>query len=539
MRLLHTTELTLSSFYDECIPPYAILSHTWGDDEVSFEDLLQKASSELEKWEGYSKIRSCCTLAASAGYDFVWIDTCCIDKTSSAELSEAINSMYRWYQDAGVCYAYLDDVLTFNKDSLTSDGGRDFRESRWFTRGWTLQELLAPKFVEFYRSDWQYCGSKSALGAQISLITGIQEDHIFDINEASAAQKMSWASGRMTTRVEDIAYSLMGIFDVNMPLLYGEGKKAFIRLQHEIVKVSDDESLFAWTDDSLVESGIFAQSPKVFAGSGNVVRNTEGHRLYVRRAPYAVTNWGFAIEVFAHSKYSATIMTDWGTSFVPLNCGRESKPGFASDQQLAVELENISPDIFVRSSPGLLCPPMWSVNALSPKLVYVRPIYLSYDAHDELNSFFISASSLWSCKLWIADHYNCHPEIVWEEDQRYYKVTPGGRCAALMLNDRALVTFGLVFREAIEIPSIDIFVHSKDQTFQSSMHEYKYGHTSFLPSQEKDIVTTRLQDNRWVTGTLRRKTVGPGERQFFVDIDMDKPTLEGALGEQRSYSLSF
>jgi len=170
---------------------------------------------------------------------------CCIDKTSSAELSEAINSMFRWYQKASVCYAYLADVL---KDTDPDKDPEEFSRSRWFTRGWTLQELVAPKNVVFYSRSWKNIGTKERLCNTISTITGIDIDTLLgeDVTFVSVANKMSWASGRRTTRTEDMAYCLLGIFDVNMPLLYGEGKKAFLRLQEEILRSSYDHSLFAW-----------------------------------------------------------------------------------------------------------------------------------------------------------------------------------------------------------------------------------------------------------------------------------------------------
>ena len=163
----------------------------------------------------------------------------CIDKTSSAELSEAINSLYAWYEQSRECYVFLDDVNTYN----------EFRDSRWFTRGWTLQELLAPSSVLFYSGDGPFLGSRSDLAMKIAKATGIQSHYILKeqtLTQASVAQRMCWASARQTTRLEDIAYSLLGIFQVNMPLLYGEGSKAFIRLQLAIIETSDDDSVFAW-----------------------------------------------------------------------------------------------------------------------------------------------------------------------------------------------------------------------------------------------------------------------------------------------------
>ena len=218
MRLLHTSSISLYEFYGDTTPPYAILSHTWGEEEVSFQELARPESKRLA---GYQKIIRCCKLARWHGWKYVWIDTCCIDKTSSAELSEAINSMFRWYREARVCYAYLVDVAIVTNDQSAMES---FCGSRWFTRGWTLQELLAPEHMTFYDHDWTEIGTKQSLQSQILKATGINEEHINNHSNASAAQKMSWASRRKTTRVEDISYCLMGLFDVNMPLLYGEGR---------------------------------------------------------------------------------------------------------------------------------------------------------------------------------------------------------------------------------------------------------------------------------------------------------------------------
>ena len=178
--------------------------------------------SEEEEAGGLPKIELACKQAVDRGIRFVWIDTCCINKTSSAELSEAINSMFCWYQKAAVCYAYLSDV---------DDLGPRFGESKWFTRGWTLQELLAPSRVVFYSSNWTELGEKTTMASILSTITRI--DYFVLRGETPlhpVARQMSWAARRETTRSEDIAYSLMGIFDVNMPMLYGGGSKAFIRL---------------------------------------------------------------------------------------------------------------------------------------------------------------------------------------------------------------------------------------------------------------------------------------------------------------------
>ena len=192
------------------------------------------------------KIRRVCAVAHADGFGLIWIDSACIDKTSSSELSEAINSMYAWYRDAAICYAYLADV------PLEEDPNAPcslFRQSRWFTRGWTLQELIAPVEVAFLSRDWEFLGSRTGLAVLLQDITNVARDmlvHKKSVDEFSVAQRMSWAARRETTRLEDRAYSLLGIFDISMAPLYGEGQQAFFRLQLEILRRIPDESIFAW-----------------------------------------------------------------------------------------------------------------------------------------------------------------------------------------------------------------------------------------------------------------------------------------------------
>ncbi|KAL9593494.1 MAG: hypothetical protein Q9219_007525 [cf. Caloplaca sp. 3 TL-2023] len=261
MWLLDTKTLKLKDF-SGWIPPYTILSHTWDDEQVSFQNIN---TDEAQNRPGFEKIRRSCALAQSQGHQYIWIDTCCIDKKSSAELSEAINSMFTWYTKATVCYVYISDFPSPRSAMI---------ESRWFTRGWTLQELLAPKNVEFYDENWRYISQKVDLLDKISQVTQIDAMYLSgekSIQRASVAARMSWASERKTTRIEDEAYCLMGIFDVNMPLLYGEGNKAFMRLQHEIARSSDDESLFAWFTRKVV-SGPFAPDTRAFKNCQDVRR---------------------------------------------------------------------------------------------------------------------------------------------------------------------------------------------------------------------------------------------------------------------------
>lgn len=204
-----------------------------------------------------------------------WMDTCCIDKSSSAELSEAINSMFAWYQQADVCLVYLHDVDSSLDPSTPGSVRNSLRSSDWFNRGWTLQELVAPSVVYFHGSDWRSIGSRTSLKAVLSEITSIDVD-LFShgrLSRYSIAQKMSWAAKRETTRVEDEAYCLMGLFDINMPLLYGEGRKAFRRLQEEIIRRSDDQSIFVHASND--DGSILADSPSAFSECGQVVLNKD------------------------------------------------------------------------------------------------------------------------------------------------------------------------------------------------------------------------------------------------------------------------
>ncbi len=273
MWLLNVSSYELQDFLTpESSPAYAILSHTWGDDEVSFQDIKSLGQARLKK--GFRKIEYCCRQAILDGLTWAWVDTCCIDKTSSAELSEAINSMFAWYASSAICYAYLEDVHSVAdlKPGLTGSG--DVQTPRWFTRGWTLQELIAPSYVAFYSAGWQLLGSRSEHQAIIADLTGITTDILdgtLTLDEIPVATRMSWAAQRMTTRKEDEAYCLLGIFDVNMPLLYGEGGKAFQRLLGEILERIEDQTIFLCKDNWLLDQ---SSSHIVLAERGFLARST-------------------------------------------------------------------------------------------------------------------------------------------------------------------------------------------------------------------------------------------------------------------------
>jgi len=291
-----------------------------------------------------------------AGYLFTG-DTCCINKSSSAELSEAINSMFAWYRRAKVCYAYLSDI----------EAREDLGKSQWFKRGWTLQELLAPVHVVFYGgAAWTFLGTKASLKEEIWTATGIpvhflheehEEDGRRDIQTASIAERMFWASSRETTRREDLAYCLLGMFDVNMPLIYGEGDKAFIRLQEEIMRESTDQSLFAWRRHGAKESmrhGLLAASPADFASSSEIVpiRGQTNFFFESKKGGVELDAW----------KCKASTARFWGDrnyyykrDFVMLGCHRTRDPVHA----LAIEVSaqpgtSGSKETLARKSIGLL-----------------------------------------------------------------------------------------------------------------------------------------------------------------------------------------
>lgn len=308
MRLLNTDTLELVEFSDAEIPEYAILSHRWQREEVTFKDMH---NGSHQSREGYAKIKSCCELAQQRGMAYAWIDTCCIDKSSSAELTESINSMYQWYAKAHECYAYISDVDIQDLD--TPESQDQFAASAWFTRGWTLQELIAPSEVLFYNKRWARFGHKTELQTLLSKITSVDASVLagsLPPSSCSVAQRMSWASKRNTTRAEDIAYCLLGIFEVNMPLLYGEGSRAFFRLQRKIIKQYDDQTIFAWTDNQ-EQKPVFAPSPACFSNLQSLVCVYPTNDT---REGYTLANSGLSIQVML-------IPSGMNTFLVPLSCG--------------------------------------------------------------------------------------------------------------------------------------------------------------------------------------------------------------------------
>lgn len=242
MRLLNVDTLKFTHFSDEERPIYAIASHRWQKEEVTYQEVKEERNKSKD---GYQKVMDFAKYIKDyvSGVQWLWIDTCCINKESAAELSEAINLMFKWYRNAGVCLAYLADV----------DEARDeqsFQKSEWFERGWTLQELLAPRTVIFVTRTWQVIGNKGAshytysrssvgpgLEKDIAARTGIPEQILYNYNASqglSVDERLKWMEGRKTSRTEDMSYALFGIFDVADAIVYGEGydraRKRLLRL---------------------------------------------------------------------------------------------------------------------------------------------------------------------------------------------------------------------------------------------------------------------------------------------------------------------
>ena len=309
-------ELVFFAYPEDTANGYAILSHVWLD--AKEEDTFQKVkeyekmcrdnlartqdipASLADETVGPTNPRDCVSpkvrnfliLAQEHGFYYAWVDTCCIDKTSSAELTEAINSMFRYYALSEVCYVYLNDVPADCEPMTAGDGSSAlFARSGWHRRGWTLQELLASKTVIFISSEWTVLGDKYNLAPVLEQITSVRASVLRfeeDIADMSVAERMSWAANRRTTRVEDEAYCLFGLFGINLPTLYGEGRNAFYRLQEEILRTSLDTSLFAWGpiltvsgfEDLRADAGppinfnihgyALAPSPRHFKGCHNV-----------------------------------------------------------------------------------------------------------------------------------------------------------------------------------------------------------------------------------------------------------------------------
>ena len=337
MWLMNTKTLQVREFSSDERPKYAILSHKWEKEELSFQQFQNQDA--CHKMKGYQKVIKFCREAHRNGLHWAWVDTCCIDKKNPTELSEAINSMFMYYRDSAVCYVYLHDFWKKGLQSSQKTKAESLREHlrlcEWFTRGWTLQELIAPSTVIFFDRSWSHFGDKRDLADDLSYITRVNASLLKgtkSLEKFSCAQKMSWAALRKTKRPEDRAYSLFGLFGITMPTLYGEGHEAFRRLQEAILIRSPDHTLFAWTLQGPEEYptstvlrklnpySILAPSPDCFLSSSSVVPFEklhfdpldQGSELSYRsdlaryrpkdlrrsgRSPYSIVNGGLRIQL--------------------------------------------------------------------------------------------------------------------------------------------------------------------------------------------------------------------------------------------------
>lgn len=429
MRLLNSRTRVLEVFAD-AVPKYAILSHTWEEEEVCYCDFNDPNIDHISM-TGWYKIEKSCEQALLDGLEYVWIDTVCIDKSSSAELSEAINSMFAWYRNSTLCYAYLSDLPTVK-----------LGESRWVTRGWTLQELIAPKTVKFYDDRWTFNGTKSGLISQLNEITGVDKVILSggNLRLISVARKISWAAKRKTTRVEDMAYCLLGLFDISMPMLYGEGHKAFRRLQEKIVEEYDDHSLFAWRATTPGDhAGLFAESPADFASSANIVPC-----LGRRSEPAVVTSRGVRISAFLTTGQDASLNEP--AVLAVLNC-RSLDFDMESTKRTAIALR--------------MCYDADGSGAMSG-YVRIRPgdLFSAYTKRQERKILYIlknnhfgdlAGSRIYFVRTWPLwprekpfEFIHAYPQEQWDEGNSLFR---------MQRLECGLAQFALVFRQAF--PSLD------------------------------------------------------------------------------------
>jgi tetratricopeptide (TPR) repeat protein len=255
MRLLHYDalgRLVLTDFRGKTIPRYAILSHRWSDSEILIKDISNGTYKEKE--EGYQKLQFCAKQAAQDELHYFWIDTCCIDLWNNNERSKAINSMFQWYKNAARCYVFLSDVSVSTATEPVQRSGWEasFRASAWFTRGWTLQELIAPVLVKFFSREGHPIGDKASLDQLIHEITNIPLAALRNcpLDQFTTSEREGWAGSRRTTEEEDIVYCLLGVLGISLPITYGEGQEsARSRLRAEVKAASSVPSIIPFSQN--------------------------------------------------------------------------------------------------------------------------------------------------------------------------------------------------------------------------------------------------------------------------------------------------
>ncbi|KAI3538376.1 hypothetical protein CABS01_08119 [Colletotrichum abscissum] len=311
MRLINTNTLELKEFPDHSIPPYVIFSHVWGDEaeECHFQEFCSSANhtAETKRKNGYAKIVNFCLKCRESGYEWAWADTVCIDKANYDELNFAINSMFEWYQNSEMCFAYLEDTKVperspFGRDQHFLFLGR-IRDCQWFKRGWTLQELIAPRTIRFFSREWKWFMSNYQAVDDISGITSLPKNVIYQLKDStftlqsyrswlqySPRSVLKWASRRTVRQTEDAAYSLLGLLNVKIDIHYGEGLKAFERLQTLLILQTGDPRCLLWENDEWAsrKTDRIGLCPYL-SPSISVFQGLRGHEV---RAGEASQGWG-------------------------------------------------------------------------------------------------------------------------------------------------------------------------------------------------------------------------------------------------------
>ncbi|KAF5346939.1 hypothetical protein D9758_010162 [Tetrapyrgos nigripes] len=516
MRLLNTDTLNLFEFPGSHIPPYAILSHTWGKEEITFQDIQSSSRDALRRKAGFSKLQSCCNLARAHGFEYVWIDTCCINKDSSAELSEAINSMYRYYQDAEMSAG----MRIPERSILPSEIGMD------------SPGAFSACHCHFLDVDWVEIGTKSSLQDVIEAVTGIPCNVLLDNGpqRISIATKMSWAAMRETTRAEDRAYCLMGIFGVHMPTLYGEGEyNAFIRLQLEIIKFSHDRSIFAWKaaeGGTEMTRGLLAKSPYEFRHSGNVRISDDNCGI----TPFSMTNMSLHIEF-----PMLPVLDELDDVFLAFLDCRLKKGG----EQLYVHLKRVGhPDQnqFVRCWPDEIELKHASWRPPGTMSVYVvhgaearRKKGAAKTCTFNLKPLHGFAGLAIKSYIWQSieeqEQGDQAPEIPFsgglDQDPKLFEVSNGSDIALLFLHEATGEKFAVV----VGVHNMHIFSDiATDAGLGMSAFEhelfkesYTLGNRRHIPGRALDRVSRSLGGERFVSSAIRKK-VKLGEYDIDINI---------------------
>ncbi|KAK3384088.1 heterokaryon incompatibility protein-domain-containing protein [Lasiosphaeria ovina] len=548
MRLINAKTLEFDEFFDSQVPRYGILSHTWEKEEVTLRDMRKRPPSVTAK-KGYRKVTETCRLALEHGLDWVWVDTCCIDKTSSAELTESINSMFRWYQQAAICFVYLSDLST--RDNLEVR----LPACRWFTRGWTLQELIAPKDVSFYDKKWQPRGTKISLVNIINTITGISIPALKSesrLSRFSVAKRMSWAARRTTTRAEDTAYSLLGIFDVNMPLIYGEGINAFRRLQEEIMRKSSDVTILAWEDtESTWENTLFAPSPAgftvhmvgVLGGRSTSSLYSDAHNTAQESS---MTNRGWRIE----TRLLKLSDKSSGNLVYLLKLGVVWVQG-VGETTVGITLEKVGPHLFTRQQRSLtiVLPTLYTI-ANPPLLTCRQNFFIARDAHDweNIEEFELHEIFTFPCPV-----EKAIPESYWDESSRIFYRSPQESLAFSALVTKTVEGLDLqllvLIDQGLEVPKAYLLYPPKNPGLMEwfncdkaarephSLSELTFQLGKDRPTLSEKIeiivdgsplwVSVRLVDNFANRGPFEHgSALGMGRRHYQVRLDVEYPRID-------------